>query len=66
MTRVFLDSAALARFNGVNERAVVCDEAGRTIGYFTPAVDGSLYEGVDIPISEDELDGRERAGGAER
>ena len=28
---------------------------GELLGYFTPRIDRSLYESVEIPISEDEL-----------
>jgi hypothetical protein len=35
----------------------LCDEAGQTIGFFTPATDPAL---LDPQISEEELDRRER------
>jgi len=55
MTRIILDPATSARLGAVAGRAELCDNAGRTLGYFTPAVDRALYEGVEIPFSEEEL-----------
>jgi hypothetical protein len=60
MTRVILDRATLDKLNGLKQPAELCDEAGRTVGYFRPAVDRSLYDRVQIPIGEEELQRRER------
>jgi hypothetical protein len=60
MTRVILDQATLAKLNGLKQPVELCDESGRTLGYFSPAVDRSLYDRVQVPISEEELQRRER------
>jgi hypothetical protein len=41
----------------LRERLEVCDEKGLTLGYVqpVPSRDRSLYEGVEIPVSEEEL-----------
>jgi hypothetical protein len=63
MTRVILDPTALAKLRQAGEGVEVCDEAGRTQGYFTPVTDRSLYEGLQIPFTEEELQRRERQEG---
>lgn len=37
MTRVVVDSVLQAKLGGMNDFVVLCDEAGRTIGYYHPA-----------------------------
>jgi len=44
-------------------RVEICDESGNVLGYFSPKGDRSLYEGIEVPISEEELDRREKEGG---
>ena len=56
MTRVLLDQTTLSRFYNPSEQVEVCDEAGRTLGHFTPLEDRSLYERVEVPFTEEELD----------
>lgn len=64
MSRVILDEATLAKLSGANGRVEVCDESGQTRGYFTPAVDRSLYERVKVPFTDEELERRaQEAGG---
>ena len=62
MTKITLDQATLAKLNDLRERLEFCNEAGHTLGYFepVPSRDRSLYEGVEAPISEEELARRER------
>jgi hypothetical protein len=62
MIKVVIDQATLAKLHDLREHIEVCDEAGITLGYFQPAPsrDRSLYEGVEPPISEEELQLRER------
>src|SRR2546425_3495040 len=63
MTRVLLDQTTLSLFYNPSEQVEVCDEAGRTLGYFTPVEDRSLYERVEVPFSEEELDRFEQEPG---
>lgn len=55
MTRVILDRSATTKLHDVAGRVEVCDESGQTLGYFTPKVDRSMYEGVEAPIGEADL-----------
>ncbi|MBI1914662.1 MAG: hypothetical protein HYS12_07980 [Planctomycetes bacterium] len=55
MTKVILDEATEARFTGLAGRVAVCDHEERTLGIFIPVADHSLYEGVEIPFTEDDL-----------
>jgi hypothetical protein len=55
VTRLILDPATAAKLDGTAGSIELCDPSGRTLGYFTPVVDRSLYQGVEIPFSEEEL-----------
>ena len=63
MTKVILDTTTEARFTGLAERVTVCNHEGRTLGIFIPVADRSLYEGVEIPFTEEELDRFEQEPG---
>jgi hypothetical protein len=62
MNRIVLDQANAAKLD-VAQVAEVCDESGRVLGYFTPAHDRSLYEGVESPISVEEFNQAIQEGG---
>jgi hypothetical protein len=55
MTRVTLDQATLEKLRHFRERMEICDESGRSLGYIMPAEDRSLYESVEVPVSEEQL-----------
>jgi hypothetical protein len=55
MSQIILDQAEEGRFTGLTGHATVCDHQGRTLGIFVPVADRSLYEGVEIPFTEEEL-----------
>ncbi len=57
MTRVTLDKAMRANLHNLAEMLEVCDESGQVLGYFAPLVeqDGSLYEGAEIPVTDEEV-----------
>jgi hypothetical protein len=63
MSIVILDSQALEQLRQVNERVEIRDAEGELIGYFTPSLDRSLYESVEIPVSDEELRWRAQKGG---
>ena len=63
MNRIVVDQANAAKLDGVEQVAELCDESGRLLGYFTPAHDHSLYEGVESPISGEEMSRRIEQGG---
>ncbi len=58
MTKVTIDHTMRDKLRNLSEPVELCDEEGRVLGYFTPVVDQSMYEGVDSPISEEELQRR--------
>jgi hypothetical protein len=59
----FFDSETLNRLRQIQERVEIRDGVGEVLGYFTPHIDRSLYESIEIPISEDELRRRAQKGG---
>ena len=64
MTRIVtFDAATAAKLGSFKERIEVCDETGRPLGHFTPLGVKSVYEGLNSPFSDEELDRRQREGG---
>jgi hypothetical protein len=63
MVKVTVDDIMRAKLHNFDSRLELCDESGRVLGYFTPAVDQALYEGVQSPSSEQELRRRSQQGG---
>lgn len=63
MQKLIVDPIFKAKLTAASDGAVLCDETGTAIGYFAPVADKSLYEGVDSPISEEELRQRKQEGG---
>jgi hypothetical protein len=62
MQRIVVDPSHWTVFS-LGDAAELCDDAGHVLGYFTPAVDRSVYEGVESPTSIDELLRRKQEGG---
>jgi hypothetical protein len=58
MTRVTLDPELRAKLNGLSEQVAICDEAGKTVGLYLPveAYKKLLYQGVEIPFTEEEIE----------
>ena len=54
MTQRFVDDPKFEEFFDVDEPVEIIGASGRSLGWFHPA----LYEGVDAPVSEEELDRR--------
>jgi hypothetical protein len=63
MVRIMLDDFAASKLQDAGTNAELCDASGRVLGYFRPAVDKSDYEGVECPVSDEELRLRAREGG---
>ena len=63
MRKVILDRETLSKLRDLQDDLELCDESGCTLGYFSPVTDRSLYDGVDSPISDEELDRRSKQGG---
>jgi hypothetical protein len=67
MTKVICDEAMRAMLDHGDEHLELCDESGRTLGYFvpTPVNEPALYEGVESPISAEELERRRHETGGQ-
>ena len=52
MTKVTIDAETQAKLNGLNDFLEVCDESGRTLGYFFPP--GTLK--YLSPFSDEEIE----------
>lgn len=63
MTQLTIDQALGQRLLSAEGPVELHDETGKLVGYFSPAVDPELYQGVDSPLSEEELRRREQSGG---
>lgn len=61
--RITVDDALRSRLHDFRWPLELCDESGHVLGYLKPAEDRSLYEGVESPTSEVELERRSHAGG---
>lgn len=65
--RITVDEVLRDKLGGLQSHAELCDESGYVsgyvVGYFTPAADRLIYEGVQSPTSHEELDRRSRQGG---
>ena len=55
MTKMTLDPAMVATFSRLQALVELCDDSGRVLGYFSPAVDPDTYKGLEIPVDEQEL-----------
>lgn len=67
MTQVVFDSQTLAKFTVLHDSVEVCDETGRLVGFFRPAIPAAEAKkmAAESPLSETELQamwGAERTG----
>lgn len=60
MEKVILDAAILARLGHLDSHLELCDEEGRTVGYYVPATDPDMYRWAEAQVSVEELDRRRR------
>jgi len=65
MTKVELDASVRARLHDLHELLEVCDESGRTLGYFHPIMPSTKAGDVKVqsPFSEEELQRRQQQPG---
>lgn len=63
MTKLTVDSDTETKLRDLRESVELCGQSGRVLGYFTPASERALYEGVQSPTSADELLQRAQEGG---
>jgi hypothetical protein len=57
MTKVIVDAAMRARLHDLSELLEVCDESGRTLGYFHPLVPPGDTKSLS-PFSDEEIERR--------
>jgi hypothetical protein len=55
MTRVTVDDVTRAQLADRDAPVELFDVSGRLLGFFHPAMDDSLYENYEPPISEEEV-----------
>jgi hypothetical protein len=58
MTRIVLDNILRSNLMDFARPLELCDETGRVVGMFVPAVDYAAVERARPPISDEELDRR--------
>jgi hypothetical protein len=59
MSRVTVDAATRARLHNLDEFLILCDESGRTLGYFHPGVPPTpAGQQITSPISDKEIERR--------
>jgi len=63
MTRIIADEVLRAKLQGLAEPIELCDPSGRLLGRYLPALDPQLYEGLESPLSKEELEKRKQSKG---
>jgi hypothetical protein len=58
MTRITLDADLRSKLLNLTQPLELCDESGRVLARVLPAIDPSMYEGLEPQISEEELQRR--------
>ena len=58
MTRITLDADLRSKLLNLTQPLELCDESGRVLARVLPAIDASMYEGLEPQISEEELQRR--------
>jgi hypothetical protein len=60
MEKLVVDSQTLARLGQLRVQTEICDESGRLLGRFFPVTERTLYDEIEMDISEEELDRRSK------
>jgi hypothetical protein len=55
MSKLILDPETSSKLKNLKHQVDLCDESGHTLGTFIPLENRSLYEGVVVPFTEEEL-----------
>ncbi len=63
MTRITLDADLRSKLLDLTQPLELCDESGRVLARVLPAIDPSLYEGLEPQISEEDLQRRWQSKG---
>ncbi|MCG8584708.1 MAG: hypothetical protein MI757_08365 [Pirellulales bacterium] len=56
MVRVTIDDVLRSKLGNLDSPFEFCDESGRVVGHFIPEQDRSIYDGVECPVSNEELE----------
>src|SRR5438034_2497782 len=60
MTRLIVDENVHKKLLALTHPVELCDSEGRVIARVTPVLDPALYEGLECPVSREELDRRKK------
>lgn len=63
MTQIVLDASVASKLYAVPHAVKLCDPTGRVLGTFIPSPDPSAFEGLESPLSKEELDQRKKTKG---
>ena len=63
MDKFLIDPATLGALPDLDHGVELCDLTGRALGWFVPVVAAADYDGYECPLSVEQLDAVERAGG---
>ncbi len=63
MPRIIVDESLKNKLDQLDEPAEICDQDGRVLGKFLPAFNPDEYEGLEPPISEQEIEARMKSKG---
>lgn len=58
MTKLTLDAGTLAKLHNLDAPLEVCDESGKTLGYFHPAAANGAEQTPRSPFSDEEVQRR--------
>lgn len=58
MTRIVIDAETRRKLLDLTSPLDLCDETGRVLARVTPILDPSEFEGLEPPISEEEMQRR--------
>lgn len=61
MTRIIIDAETRTKLRDLQEPLELCDDSGRVLAHVVPKIDLSEYENIEPPITEEELERREKS-----
>lgn len=60
MTRLVVDENIHKKLLALTQPVELCDREGRVLARVTPVLDPALYDGLECPVSREELDRRRK------
>lgn len=58
MTQIIVDPGLSKQLHGLGQAVELCDQSGKILGRFVPAIDLAEWEALTPGVSEEELDRR--------